>query len=161
MLPDSLIYLRSNWRQAICPWEILRSWACVTITEAVVQRCSVEKLFSKKFSKLTGKSCARFSFSIKLQAEVCNFVLKETRAQSFSCKFCAISKNNFFYRIPPAAASAIIRKQISRARCRHILVLVTLRKTHQLCFLYWKLFLLNSWKISGKLPITESNFTKN
>ena len=56
---------------------------------------SVEKLLSKKFSKLTGKSCARFSFLIKLLAEVCNFILKETRAQGSSCKFCEISKNNF------------------------------------------------------------------
>ena len=152
MLPDSLIYLRSNWRQTICPWEILRSWACVTITEAVVQRCSVEKLFSKKFSKLTGKSCARFSFSIKLQAEVCNFVLKETRAQSFSCKFCEISKNNFFYRIPPAAPSAIIRKQISRARCRRILVLVTLRKNSSVVLLVLKTVIVklleNFWEIT-------------
>ena len=95
LLPDSLIYLRSNWRQAICPWEILSSWACVAIREAVVRRCSVEKLLSKKFSKLTGKSCARFSFLINLLAEVCNFILKETRAQGSSCKFCEISKNNF------------------------------------------------------------------
>ena len=34
-----------------------------------------------------------------------NFIKKESLAQVFSCEFCEISKNNFFYRTPPAAAS--------------------------------------------------------
>ena len=40
-------------------------------------------------------TCARVSFSIKLhaEAEVCNFINKETLAQVFYCKFCEISKN--------------------------------------------------------------------
>ena len=38
-------------------------------------------------------TCARVSFLIKLQAEVCN------------CEFCEISKNIFSYRTPPVAAS--------------------------------------------------------
>ena len=29
---------------------------------------------------------------------------KETRAQVFSCEFCEISKNAFYYRTPPVAA---------------------------------------------------------
>ena len=37
--------------------------------------------------------CARVSFSIKLQAEACNFIKKETLAQVFSCEFRKISKN--------------------------------------------------------------------
>ena len=35
----------------------------------------------------------------------CNFTKKEPLAQVFSCEFCKISKNTFFYRIPPVAAS--------------------------------------------------------
>ena len=38
-------------------------------------------------------TCARISFLIKLQV--------------FSCEFCEIFKNTFFYRTPPVAASVI------------------------------------------------------
>ena len=34
-----------------------------------------------------------------------NFIKKETPLQVFSCKFCEIFKNTFFYRAPPVAAS--------------------------------------------------------
>ena len=34
----------------------------------------------------------------------CNFIKKETLAQVFSCEFCEIYKNTFFYRIPLVAA---------------------------------------------------------
>ena len=36
-----------------------------------------------------------------------NFIKKEALAQVFSCEFCEISKNTFFYRTPPVAASDI------------------------------------------------------
>ena len=45
--------------------------------------------------------CARVSFLIKLQA----FIKKDTLAQVFSYEFCKFSKNTFFYRKPPVAAS--------------------------------------------------------
>ena len=35
----------------------------------------------------------------KMQA-ICSFIKKEALAQMSSCKFCEISKNTFFYRIP-------------------------------------------------------------
>ena len=38
-----------------------------------------------------------------------NFIKKEAVAQVFSCGFCEISKNTFFYRTPPVAASVIRR----------------------------------------------------
>ena len=44
-------------------------------------------------------TCARASFLIKLQAEACNFILKETLALVFSCESCQISKNTFCYSI--------------------------------------------------------------
>ena len=37
--------------------------------------------------------------------QACNFIEKETLAQLFSCEFCEISKNTFFYRTPLVAAS--------------------------------------------------------
>ena len=55
-------------------------------------------------------TCAKISFLIKLQEKACNFIIKETLAQVFSCKFCEISKNTFFYRIPLVAASSFLKK---------------------------------------------------
>ena len=40
-----------------------------------------------------------------MKAWACNFIKGETLAQVFSCEFCEISKNTFFYRAPLVAAS--------------------------------------------------------
>ena len=74
-------------------------------TEAVAQRCSVKKVFLEILPNSRENTCARVSFLIKLQAETCSFIKKETLAQVFSCEFCEISKNTFSYRTPPVAAS--------------------------------------------------------
>ena len=50
-------------------------------------------------------TCARVSFLIKLQATACNFIKKVILTQVFSCEFSGISKNTFFYRTIPVAAS--------------------------------------------------------
>ena len=34
----------------------------------------------------------------KLQRKACNFIKKDNLAQLFSCEFCEISKNTFFYK---------------------------------------------------------------
>ena len=39
---------------------------------------------------------ARVTFLMKLQADVCNFIKKETLAQMFCYEICEISKNTFF-----------------------------------------------------------------
>ena len=49
-------------------------------------------------------TCSRTSFLIKLQAEACNFIKKETLAQVLSCKFCGISKINVFTEYLPVTA---------------------------------------------------------
>ena len=49
-------------------------------------------------------TCARASILIKLQA-ACNFIKIEALGQLFSCEFSEISKNTFFNRISPVAAS--------------------------------------------------------
>ena len=59
--------------------------------QAVVRRCSVKKVF--------------LDLSVLRQPEACNFIIKETLAQVFSCEFCEISKNTFLYRTPLVAAS--------------------------------------------------------
>ena len=43
-------------------------------------------------------------FLITLQADACNFIKEETLAQVFSCEFCEISKNIFFYGTPLVAS---------------------------------------------------------
>ena len=55
-------------------------------------------------------TCASDYFLIKLQAEPCNFIKKETLTQVFSCEFCEISKNTFFHRTTPVAASELVKK---------------------------------------------------
>ena len=54
-------------------------------SEAVVQRCSVKKVF--------------------LEISQNSQVADEASAQVFSCEFWEISNNTFFYRTPPVAAS--------------------------------------------------------
>ena len=87
--------------------------------EAVAQRCFVKKVFLKISQNSQENSYASVSFLIKLQAwGSCNFIKKETLSEVFSCEFCEltpaqvfpcklceISKNTFFHRTPPVAAS--------------------------------------------------------
>ena len=40
----------------------------------------------------------------------CNFIKKETLAQVFSCEFCEIYNNTFYYRTPLVAASGVLIK---------------------------------------------------
>ena len=40
-----------------------------------------------------------------LNCRPCNFIMKETLAQMFSCEFYEISKNTLYYKIPLMAAS--------------------------------------------------------
>ena len=58
---------------------------------------SVKKYIFKNFAKFAVKHlCQSLFFS---------FSIKQTLAQVFSCEFCEIFKNTFFYRTPPVAAS--------------------------------------------------------
>ena len=53
-------------------------------------------MFSKILQKSQENTCAWVSFLIKLQAEACNFVKKETLTQLFSWEFREISKKTVF-----------------------------------------------------------------
>ena len=68
---------------------------------AIVQRCSVKKVLLEISENSQENTCARVSFSIKLQTGL----QKEALAQVFPCEFCEISKNTFFHRALPVAAS--------------------------------------------------------
>ena len=60
-------------------------------TKVVVRRSSVKQVFLEISLNSQEKVCARASFLINLQV--------------FSCEFCEISKDTFFYRTPLVAAS--------------------------------------------------------
>ena len=79
--------------------------------EAVSVRCSIKKVFLKISQDSLENTRVGVSFLIRLQA--CNFIKKETATQVFSCKFCKIFKNIFFFRTPPGApfeASTVFHK---------------------------------------------------
>ena len=75
----------------------------VKLSEAVVQRCSLKKVFLEISQKSQENTSVRVSFLIKLKA----LGVEETLAQVFSCEFCKISNNTFSYRTPPAASSEL------------------------------------------------------
>ena len=69
-------------------------------------RSTCPEVFYKKgvlrcLAKFTGKDLCQSLFC----RPACNFIKKETMAQTFSCQFCEISKNTFSYRTPPVTAS--------------------------------------------------------
>ena len=74
------------------------------VTEALVRKCSVKKLFLEISQNSKENTCARVFFLIKL-----HFIKKETLAQVFSCEFCEVSKKSFLHRTPPVAASVVRR----------------------------------------------------
>ena len=88
-----------------CFIEIYKRLVLKHQAEAVVQKCSVKKVFLEIWQNSQENTCARVSFLIKLQAGACKFIKKETLAQVSSCEFCKISKNTFFYSTPLVAAS--------------------------------------------------------
>ena len=82
----------------------------MAITETVVRRCSVKKVFleiSQNSQESTCKESLVCNF-IKKESLVCNFIKKESLVQVLPCGFCEISQNTFFYRTPQVAASKLI-----------------------------------------------------
>ena len=73
--------------------------------EAVVQRCSLKKMFLENSQKFTGKHQCQSLFFNRVAGLGCNFIRKETLAQVFSCEICEFSKNIFLHKTPPVAVS--------------------------------------------------------
>ena len=67
-------------------------------TEAVARRCSIKKVFLEILQNSQESDWARLPPAY-------NFILKEALPQLLSCEFCKISKNTFYCRTPPVAAS--------------------------------------------------------
>ena len=68
--------------------------------KAVVHRCSVRKVFLE----ISQNSQENTYFFNKKKPEACNFIMKETLAQVFSCELCEISRNTFLHRTPLVVA---------------------------------------------------------
>ena len=60
---------------------------------AIVQRCSVKKVFLRNSQNSQENTCARLSLLIKLQA---NFIKKETLARVFPVNFVKLLRAPFF-----------------------------------------------------------------
>ena len=67
-------------------------------SEAVIQSCSVKKLFLEISQNSQENTCARVSFLAKLHAS--GSQAKETLAQVFSCEFCG-NHPPFLHEPPP------------------------------------------------------------
>ena len=85
---------------------------CVARIEAVVQWCSLKKVFLKISQNSQENACARASFLIKLQAPDLQLQKKKTLSQVVSSEFCEIFKNTYFYKTLLVATSARIMKYI-------------------------------------------------
>ena len=76
----------------------------------IKDRSSRLAVFRKKdalenFTKFTGKHLCQSLFFNKVPGITPATLLKKRLAQVFSCEFCEIFKNTFFYRTSPVAAS--------------------------------------------------------
>ena len=87
-----------------------QSWTGFRVFVALYKQSPV---FLENSQKSQENTCARVSFLIKLQAEACNFVKKETLVRVFSSEFCEISMNTFSYRALPVTASDDLETAIS------------------------------------------------
>ena len=75
-------------------------WAAasrVFLLEAVVQRCSVKKVFLKISQDSQENTCSRVCFLNKVTSLTLQLYQKETLAQVLSNEFCEIFKNIFFF----------------------------------------------------------------
>ena len=93
------------------------------ISEAATGGVPQEKAFLEISQNSQKNTCARVSFLIKLQAETCNFIKKESLAQVFFCELCEISKNTFFTEHLHATASVFWKEAtaIAAATTKYIL----------------------------------------
>ena len=68
----------------------------VFVSEAVAQKCSIKKVFLEISQKLHENTCARVSFLIKLQSQVCSFINRETHHRCFRVNFAKFLRKAFF-----------------------------------------------------------------
>ena len=101
---NSLIWFRISCLEVFCKKGVLSNFAKFTGKHL----CQRLLLINLQASHILKQSCS-WTLSVQLHVclsmcEACNFIKKECLAQIFSCEFCEISKNTFFYRSPPVVA---------------------------------------------------------
>ena len=75
-----------------------------TQKQSIARRFSVKKMFLKILQNLRRKTSVLESlFLLKLNVSDLQLYRKRDSGQVFSCEFCEILKNTFFYRAPPVA----------------------------------------------------------
>ena len=65
------------------------------------------KVTNHKRNRIICLSWRRYFTNNSKKPQACNFILKKTLAQMFSCDFCEIFKNTYFFRTPLVAASEL------------------------------------------------------
>ena len=76
-----------------------------------------KKCVFKSFAKFTGKHlCQSLFFNKVAGLTPATLLKKKTLAQVFSCEFCELFKNTFFYRTPPVTGSLSINMEIKSRR---------------------------------------------
>ena len=99
------MYLTLPLRYSLLPHNFIFK-SPLNFFENFSKRCSMKSDALRNFAKLTGKHLCQ-SLLFNKVAGLCNVIKKNTLAEVFSCGFCEIFKNTFFYITPMVAASLI------------------------------------------------------
>ena len=83
----------------------LKIWQYQFYDRSIHSEVFFKKDVNKNSAKFRGKHLCQSLFFNKVATIGLNFIKKETLVQVFSCEFCEIFKNTYFYRRPPVAAS--------------------------------------------------------
>ena len=111
--------------------------------EAATRGVLWKKVFLEISQNSQENTCVRASFLIKLQAQACNFIKKETLTQVFPYEFCEISKSTFFTEHLRATASGFVWLQPPNASKITLLKVIEDQKA-----LLWNLFLCFRFSLS-------------
>ena len=107
--PSSIV----DFKQVNAGWVIINQ---MRYNRSSHRRCPVRKGVLRNFEKFTGKHLCQSLFFYKdagLRHQACNFIKKDTLVQEFPCDFWEISRNTYFKRTTPVAASEsfVLRSQ--------------------------------------------------
>ena len=106
--PMRKCYLNNFWNSTLVhgcsPVKLL--YICRT-TFAYGEIFLKNKVTNHKRNRIICLSCWRYFANNSKKPQACNFILKKILSQMFSCDFCEIFKNTYFFRTPLVAASEL------------------------------------------------------
>ena len=120
--PNTGVFFRSvfgHFSHSINPKHIERFRAKLFSSQSTIgsihRGSSVKKVFLKISQNLQKSICVRISFLIKLLAEACNFLKKETLPQVISCELCEIGATLYlratFFNVNPLVGDSVQRPE--------------------------------------------------